>query len=94
MKIYSDNNIFLVEPKNYGKSSDIIFGDVLRISITTNNSYYFATDIPVIHKSNIVSSKEGSESEYRFFELLSKKREIPFSKKLASEYNLTDYIEV
>lgn len=92
--MYSDSNIFLVDLKErYELSPDIIFGDALRMSITTNDSYYFATNIQIVHKSKVISIKEASENEHSFFELLRNKKEIPFSKKLATEYNLIDYIE-
>lgn len=92
VKIISENEIYIVEPIERNiESNDILYGNAVRMSINTTNSYYFATEIKVIHRSNILWERKVNNDEIVFFEWMRSEKEIPFSRKLVSLYNLTDF---
>lgn len=95
VKIISKNEIYLVEPiENSIQSNEILYGNAVRMSINTTNSYYFATEIKIIHRSNILFEKEVNNDEKFFFEWMRSEKEIPFSKKIVDLYNIKDFKEL
>lgn len=95
IKVISKNEVYIVEQKESAKRSNgILYGNAVRTSINKTDSYYFATDIQIIHKDSILTTEEVSNDESMFFEWLRSEKEVPFSRKLVNLYTLKDFKEL
>jgi hypothetical protein len=92
--VTSFQNTWLIDVKKelFYEENQILFGDTLRLSISKNDSYYFAENIGLTHEKDILSKETPTEEEITFFNNMRSEREKIFSLALAKKHNIHHYI--
>lgn len=87
-------NTWLIKLKNnpFSEKNTILFGDTLRLSITKNDSYYFAESIGLTYDKDVISKDLPTENDIAFFNYMKKAQEKMFSKALATKYDIANYV--
>lgn len=87
-------NTWLIQVKHdsFSEANHILYGDTLRLSITPQDTYYFSADIGLTYKKEILTTEIASDHEIAFFTYMATAQEKNYSKALAAEYHLEDYI--
>ncbi|UXV34532.1 hypothetical protein MUA90_10955 [Staphylococcus sp. IVB6181] len=101
-KITTKTHTFLVEEEFKDVHKEAIYGKSLLLSIyigfnkednTKSGNYYFSgNNNRIALRSNIISEEEPTEKEIEFYELLKKKKNLSYSKKIAKNYDIHEYI--
>ncbi|MBO0447133.1 hypothetical protein JZO78_12350 [Enterococcus ureilyticus] len=88
------HNTWLVDQKKdlFSEENNILFGDTLRLSILKNDSYYFSEEIALTYYKEILVTEEPTESESAFFYYMKKVQEKVYSKSLAENYQIEQYL--
>lgn len=95
----SNNGIWLIE--HLATKDETLIGNAVVLSKKVVVSelgskmydhYYFSQNIKLIYLNKIVAYLAPTKKELEFFELLRTERELPFTKKLAHQFHITEYV--
>ncbi|MDT1957391.1 hypothetical protein MX629_03020 [Carnobacterium divergens] len=95
----SNNYIWLIE--NLEIKNEAIIGNAVVLSrklvvselgSKMYDNYYFSQNIRLIYLNKIVEYLTPTRKELEFFELLRKEKELPFTKKIANQFNIMEYV--